>query len=154
MTIDTAGKNIIKNFEGLRLHSYRDEAGVWTIGYGSTYYVGGRHVGPNETLQNEAMADVLLSNTLVVYDAAVNSLVKVPLTQNQHNALTSFTYNEGIGALAESTLLRKLNAGDYQGAAEHFADWNKITDPKTGKKVVSDTLVHRRAEEKALFLTH
>jgi lysozyme len=83
----------------------------------------------------------------------VNNYVKVPLTQSQFDALVCFTYNEGTGALKESTLLRKLNAKDYHGAAYQFLLWDKITDPKTGQKVVCDTLILRRKKERELFLS-
>lgn len=153
MQLSGNGYKIIKNFEGLRLTAYRDAAGVWTIGYGSTRYHDGRRVKPGDKLANEAQADALFQNTLGQYEQAVNQFVKVPLTQNQFDALVSFTYNEGTGALEGSALLAKLNEKDYAGAAAHFLEWDKITDPATGKKVVCDTLVQRRREESRLFLS-
>jgi len=95
----------------------------------------------------------LFSNTLGQYEDAVNQYVKTSLTQNQFDALVSFTYNEGTGALKHSTLLKKLNEKDYAGAADQFLVWNKITDPKTGEKVICETLVARRREERELFLS-
>ena len=80
----------------------------------------------------------------------MNNHVKVPLTQGQFNALADFTYNEGDGALQKSTLLKKLNAGDYEGAAEQFLVWDEVI--VNGKKVVNDDLVKRRQKEKAMFL--
>lgn len=153
MKLSDHGIAVIKNFEGLRLDAYRDSAGVWTIGYGSTRYHDGKAVKPGDKLSNEAQADALFRNTLSQYEDAVNKYVKVPITQNQFDALVSFTYNEGTGALAGSSLLILLNEKDFEGAAEHFLLWNKITDPKTGKKVVLDTLENRRKEESQLFLT-
>jgi len=153
MQLSENGFKIIKNFEGLRLSAYRDVAGVWTIGYGSTRYHDGKRVRPGDKLANEAKADALFRNTLGQYEEAVNQFVKVPLTQNQFDALVSFTYNEGAAALEESTLLLKLNEKDYPSAAAHFLAWDKITDPKTGGKVVFDTLVQRRKEESRLFLS-
>jgi lysozyme len=153
MKISEHGFNIIKNFEGLRLSAYRDAAGVWTIGYGSTRYHDGTKVKPGDKLANETQADALFNNTLGQYEDAVNRLVKVPLTQNQFDALVSFTYNTGTGALEESTLLVKLNEKNYAEAAAHFLAWDKITDPNTGKKMVCDALVHRRREESQLFLS-
>lgn len=152
MKLDAAGYELIKSFEGLRLKAYRDIAGVWTIGYGSTYYLGGVPVQAGDTLSNDTQASVLLANSMAVYEQAVNRYVKVPLTQNQFNALVSFTYNEGPGALKGSTLLKKLNAKDYQGAANQLVLWVKITDPETGDKKICDTLVNRRAAERSLFL--
>jgi lysozyme len=153
MQLSENGFKIIKNFEGLRLTAYRDVAGVWTIGYGSTRYHDGKRVKPGDKLANEAQADALFHNTLGQYEQAVNQFVKVTLTQNQFDALVSFTYNEGTGALEGSTLLARLNEKDYQGAAAHFLAWDKITDPATGDKVVCDTLVQRRREESKLFLS-
>jgi lysozyme len=153
MRISNNGLSLIKGFEGLRLHAYKDIAGVWTIGYGSTRYQNGSHVKPGDKLNSEEQATGLFLNTLGQYEEAVNSYVKVPINQNQFDALVSFTYNEGTGALHESSLLILLNENDFEGAAEHFLLWNKITDPETGKKVVSDTLSHRRKIESQLFLT-
>jgi len=152
MQLSENGFKIIKNFEGLRLAAYRDVAGVWTIGYGSTRYHDGKRVRPGDKLANEAQDDALFRNTLGQYEQAVNQCVKVALTQNQYDALVSFTYNEGAGALEGSMLLVKLNEKDYEGAAAHFMAWDKITDPATGEKVVCDTLVQRRKEESRLFL--
>src|ERR1700748_1902889 len=127
MKLDAKGIAIIKNFEGLRLNAYRDIAGVWTIGYGSTRYKDGKTIKPGDKLVNEACASDLFEITLGQYEDAVNRDVKVPLSQNQFNALVSFTYNEGTGALGMSHLLIKLNAKDYSGAADEFLKWDKIT---------------------------
>jgi lysozyme len=147
------GQKLIKQFEGLRLKAYQDVAGVWTIGYGSTYHQDGRPVKKGDVLQTNQQADDLFTNTLHEYESAVNKNVKVPLTQNQFDALVSFTYNTGIGALRSSTLLKKLNLANYSAAADQFLAWNKITDPHTGKKVVSNTLLKRRMQERQLFIT-
>ncbi len=153
MQLSNNGFAIIKNFEGLRLTAYRDVAGVWTIGYGSTRYHDGKPVKPGDQLASELQADALFRNTLGQYQDAVNEFVKVPITQNQFDALVSFTYNEGTGALQQSTLLVKLNEKNYAEAAAHFLAWDKITDPKTGQKAICDTLVERRREESRLFLS-
>ncbi len=153
MQLSAHGFAIIKNFEGLRLTAYRDVAGFWTIGYGSTRYHDGRPVKPGDKLASQAQADALFKNTLGQYENAVNQYVKVPLTQNQFDALVSFTYNEGTGALKDSSLLVKLNEGNYAEAAAHFLLWDKITDPRSGNKVICQTLVQRRKEESRLFLT-
>jgi lysozyme len=153
MQLSNHGYAIIKNFEGLRLSAYSDAAGVWTIGYGSTRYHDGKQVKPGDQLASELQADALFRNTMGQYEDAVNEAVKVPLTQNQFDALVSFTYNEGTGALQGSTLLAKLNEKNYAEAAAHFLAWDKITDPKTGKKIICDTLVQRRQEESHLFLS-
>jgi lysozyme len=152
MITDAAGLALIKGFEGLRLIAYQDSAGVWTIGYGSTRYKNGSPVKHGDTLVNEACASDLLQVTLGQYENAVNRDVKVPLTQNQFNALVSFTYNEGTGALAESHLLIKLNQKDFAGAADEFLKWDEITSPTTHQKEVLNDLYVRRTKERALFL--
>jgi len=152
MQLSDHGEAVIKTFEGLRLDAYRDSAGIWTIGYGSTRYHDGKTIKPGDKLANETQADALFRNTLGQYENAVSGFVKVPLTQNQFDALVSFSYNEGAGALQESTLLHMLNEKYYAAAADQFLVWDKITDPKTGEKVVLDTLVKRRTQERQLFL--
>lgn len=151
MQLSDRGAALIKSFEGLRLSAYQDTAGVWTIGYGSTRYHDGKAVKPADQLASAAQANALLGNTLGLYVDAVNRKTRVPLTQNQFDALVSFTYNTGVAS--GKTLFAKLNAKDYQGAADQFLEWNKITDAHTGKKIVCDTLVKRRAKERALFLS-
>lgn len=150
MQLSNHGEAFIKNFEGLRLSAYRDAAGIWTIGYGSTRYHDGKPVKPADKLANVTQADALFHNTLGIYADAVNKKTIVPLTQNQFDALVSFTYNTGTAS--GKNLFEKLNAKDYQGAADQLSLWNKITDPHTGQKIVCDTLVKRRAAERALFL--
>jgi lysozyme len=131
---------LVKRWEGLRLTAYLCPAGVWTIGYGST----GPHVREGMTI-TEAQADALLVQDLARFEAAVSRLVTVPLTDGQFGALVSLAFNIGIGAFGKSTLLRKLNAGDYTGAQEQFHVWRRA-----GGKVLPG-LVNRRAAEAALF---
>ena len=140
-----AGKNLIKSFEGKRLVAYDDGTGVWTIGCGTIKYPNGNAVKKGDVC-TDAQVDQYFSNDLVKFENSVNSLVKVPLTQNQFDALVSFSYNVGAGNLAASTLLRKLNAKDYKGAASEFARWNKA-----GGKVMNG-LTKRCNAEKELFL--
>ncbi|RYU91005.1 lysozyme [Mucilaginibacter terrigena] len=153
MTLSKRGIAIIKNFEGLRLNAYQDIAGVWTIGYGSTMHNNGRPIKPNDKLANEAQAELLLKSTLTNYVNTLNTVATVHLSQNQFDALVSFIFNVGTGAAKSSTLLKRLNTGDYRGAADQFLVWNKITDPYTGKKTASKTLTQRREQERALFLS-
>jgi lysozyme len=143
-----AGELLIQNFEGLRLNAYLCPAKRWTIGWGSTFYANGKPVKKGDKLLNKECADDLFEYTLKSFADAVNRLVTVPLNQNQFDALLSFNFN--TGGLAGSTLLRKLNAGDYAGAAAQFALWRNIT--VDGVKQVSQTLVARRAKECKLFL--
>lgn len=140
MSLSSSGKTIIKKSEGLRLQTYTDTAGVPTIGYG--------HTGPDVYYGltiDETTAERLLDDDVVEAEDDVRSAVKVPLTQDQFDALTSFTFNLGGGRLRESTLLRKLNSGDYEGAQNEFKKWVY----SEGK--VTAGLVTRRQEEAALF---
>ena len=141
----TRGIELIKEFEGCRLTAYKCPAGVLTIGYGHTGTVDGKAVASGMTI-TAAKATELLRADLAKFEAAVNSYVTAPITQNMFDALVSFTYNCGAGALKSSTLLKKLNARDYDGAAAEFPKWNKV-----GGKVLNG-LVRRRAREQQLFL--
>lgn len=139
-TTSQAGIDLIKQFEGERLTSYYCPAGVLTIGTGHT----GSDVKPNQTITG-AESLRLLQGDLRRFEKAVNSYVKVPLTQNQFDALVCFAFNVGTGALASSTLLKLLNAGKYKGAQAQFGRWNKA-----GGKALAG-LTRRRAAEAALF---
>ena len=123
-----------------------DSVGVWTIGYGWTQPVDGKLIRSGMSIKQET-AERLLKTGLVSYESDVSRLVKVALTQGQFDALVSFTYNLGARSLSTSTLLRKLNAGDYSGAADEFLRWNKA-----GGKVLNG-LTRRREAERALFLS-
>lgn len=141
--IHPAGLALVEQWEGLYLKAYRDIAGVWTIGWGHT---GGVLKGQVIT---RMQAEQFL--TLDLADAAGEVQARAPqATDNQFDALTSFTFNEGKGALRTSTLLRKFKAGDIQGAADQFLVWDKAH--VDGQLVVVQGLLNRRKAEKALFL--
>ena len=147
MTISKPGLDLIKSFEGFRSKPYHCSAGVSTIGYGSTYYEGGRHVKMSDTPVSKARATQILEHQVNnVYSSSVNRYVTVPLTQNQFDALVSFTYNLGAGALRSSTLLKKLNQGNYKRAAEEFLKWDRA-----GGKRLKGLTKRRRAEAKLFF---
>ncbi|HAS0833207.1 TPA: lysozyme [Enterobacter cloacae] len=146
MQTSEKGIALIKQFEGCKLTAYQDSVGVWTIGYGWTKPVDGKPIRAGMTIKQET-AERLLKTGLVSYESDVSRLVKVGLTQGQFDALVSFTYNLGARSLSTSTLLRKLNAGDYAGAADEFLRWNKA-----GGKVLKG-LTRRREAEHALFLS-
>ncbi|EOZ1373914.1 lysozyme [Enterobacter hormaechei] len=146
MQTSDKGIALIKAFEGCKLVAYQDSVGVWTIGYGWTQPVDGKPVRAGMTIKQET-AERLLKTGLVSYESDVYRLVKVGLTQGQFDALVSFAYNLGARSLSTSTLLRKLNAGDYAGAADEFLRWNKA-----GGKVLNG-LTRRREAERALFLS-
>jgi len=135
-----AGIDLIKQFEGCKLKAYQDIVGVWTVGYGAT---GADVTEGLEITQEEA--DKRLLADIEQFERGVSRVVKVPLTDNQLAALVSFTYNLGIGSLWRSTLLRLLNAGEYEQAAEQFPLWNKAG----GKEVAG--LTRRRLAEQQLF---
>jgi len=150
LTLSAAGENLIKHFENCmkrigpdRYQAYRCPAGVLTIGWGHTS--GDRRKFSSATIWSMADCDDAFREDMKEYEAAVQRLVKVPLTQYQYDAMVSFVYNCGAGNLQKSTLLKKLNAGDYDGAAVEFHKWNK----GGGKKL--DGLVRRRASEALLF---
>lgn len=130
--------------EGLRLKAYQDSAGVWTIGYGHT----GPDVFEGMEITNERAEDLLWSDIAWAM-AAVEREVRVPLDEQQETALISFVFNIGAPKFKKSTLLRKLNTGDYGGAADEFLKWDKIT--VQGKKIVEHGLSVRRATERSLF---
>lgn len=140
MKTSDRGLGLIRASEGLRLDAYRDVRGVLTIGYGSTLGVrAGDRIDAAEAERRLRQQD------LPRFEAGVAVVVRVPLTQGQFDALVSFAYNLGVGALAGSTLLRKLNAGDAAGAGAEFPKWCHA-----GSEVLPG-LVTRRAKERALF---
>ncbi len=141
-TTSATGIDLICSFEGLRLNAYDDGVGVWTIGYGTTV-INGVKVKKGDTCTLEQAKKYMVSD-LKKFEAAVNK-VTVALNQNQFDALVSLAYNIGTGAFEKSTLLKKLNAGDYKGAAAQFDVWSKA-----GGKVMKG-LVNRRAAERKLF---
>ncbi|CVD74527.1 lysozyme [Serratia marcescens] len=146
MNISKNGIELIKRFEGLELEAYQDSVGVWTIGYGWTQSVDGKKIAPGMRI-DQATADRLLKCGVVQYEQGVNQLVKVKITQGQFDALVSFAYNLGLRSLSTSTLLRKLNDGDKQGAADQFGRWVNAG----GKRL--DGLVTRRVAERRMFLS-
>jgi lysozyme len=135
---------MIRDHEGLRLQAYQDSAGVWTIGYGHTRTAYGGMV------IDRVEAEVLLEEDLSRFEDGVRRLVKVPITQEMFDALVSFAYNLGLSALSSSTLLARLNAGEYGEAAAEFERWVWVTKP-TGEKEKLAGLVRRREHEASLF---
>jgi lysozyme len=137
------GIALTKGFEGLRLKAYRDCADVLTVGYG--------HTGPDVVIGlviDEARAEELLMADLREAIACVNRAVTAAITQNQFDALADFCFNVGCGAFLNSTLLRKVNAADFAGAAAQFALW-----VHAGGEVVAG-LVRRRKMEAEMFVSH
>lgn len=162
------GIELIKSFEGIpdgdpssvNLDAYLDPVGIWTIGWGHAITYQGQFLrGPQNKGIARALypggitieqAEMLLRGELVNFARDVLRLAKVPLDDGQFAALVSFAFNCGSGNLASSTLLRKLNQGDYAGAADQFLAWNKSR--KNGVLVELPGLTRRRRAERALFL--
>ncbi len=146
MKLSTQGLDLIIEFEGLHeklpdgtYKAYRCPAGVWTVYAGCTEGV------TEGRIVTEAEGKAMLAAEMAKHERAVEKLVKVPITQSQFDALVSFSYNVGSGALEGSTLLRLLNAGDYDGARAQFGKWTKAA----GVELAG--LVRRRAREAEVF---
>ena len=147
MIISDAGLAIIKEFEGFRSRPYLDEAQIPTIGYGATYYPdSGRAVALSDPPLTEPQAHALLVAMVARYGDAIGRYVQVPLSQNEADALISWAYNVGMEAARTSLLIRKLNTGNYVGAADELPRWNRV------RGSVDKILVRRRARERAIFL--
>jgi len=131
---------IIKDFEGLRLEAYKCPAGVWTIGYGHT------KTAKEGMKVTQEQACELLRGDLRYFEEGVDRLVTVKLLEGMREALVSFSFNVGLQALESSTLLRKLNSGDYLGASTEFHRWVYAG----GKRLRG--LKRRREAEARLFL--
>ena len=147
MKISNNGLELIKQFEGLSLKPYLDAVNIPTIGFGSTYYEDGTKVTLKDKPITEERATQLLEFIAnKTFGENINKVVKVPLNQNQFDALVSFAYNIGNKNFNWSTLLKKLNLSDYEGASSEFLRWNQAN----GK--VLQGLNKRRLKEKELFL--
>jgi len=138
------GLEHLKRWEGLRLQAYQDSKGVWTIGYGHTSAAGKPFVQKGMTITAQE-AEEMLARDLGQYERAVEDGVKVPLTDSQFAALVSFTYNVGVSAFKRSTLLKKLNRGDYDSVASELMKWTR-----SGNKQLKG-LKNRRAAEAGLW---
>lgn len=142
MKLSEQGINLVKQFEGFSAVPYKDTAGKPTIGYGHLIKPGEKFgaVSPNE-------AKGLLEKDVFVAEDVINRSVRATLNQNQFDALVSFVYNLGATNFLKSTLLKKLNIGDFTGAAKEFERWSNV-DGKPSKGILN-----RRLKEKELFLT-
>ncbi|OTG87179.1 lysozyme [Acinetobacter sp. ANC 4558] len=142
--ISEKGYALIREFEGFRANAYLDSAGIWTIGFG-TIKINGKPVKKGDTCTKEQAEQWLKLDCLWV-DACLDKYITIVVTQNQFDALASLVYNIGETAFKSSTLLTKLNAGDFKAAADNFDRWVNAG----GKRLQG--LVNRRAKEKELFL--
>lgn len=140
MKTSAAGVAAIRGYEGSRAHAYQDVAGVWTIGVG--------HTGPDvhpESQWTQEQIDEALARDLTRFEMAVNTVVKVTLSQGQFDALVSLCFNIGAAAFAKSTLVRLLNQGDYRAAGCQFVVWNRAGGE------FNPSLLTRRALEMWMF---
>lgn len=146
MILNEAGLALIKEFEGYRGAAYRDAIGVWTIGYGHTSSAGAPRVFAGQKISSVEASDIL-ARDVAVFSAAVRQAVKVPLNANQFSALVSFTYNVGPGNFLKSSVLRVINAGDFDQVPTRLNLW-----VKAGGRTLKG-LVRRRKAEGVLFMT-
>jgi len=142
-----AGIAFIKRHEALRLKVYLDIAGFKTVGWGHKLLKSQMHL-TEITLQQ---AEQFLIDDVTVCELFINGTVRMPLTQYQFDALVSFCFNLGVGALDRSTLLKQLQVGKYMEAAKQFIRWCMFKNPKTNKHEKSSGLLNRRSEETELF---
>ncbi len=147
--VSPAAINLVKQYEGFRSYAYIDTSGGPVIGYGQSR-IRGRKVKMGQYI-SRAEADAELAKELYRIQSIVASKVKVKLNPNQLAALTSLAYNAGIRVVTNSTLIRKLNAGNYAGAANEILRWHKAN--QGGKLVPLAGLIRRRQAERQLFLT-
>lgn len=147
MNLSPKGFAFIKNQEGCKLKAYQDQVGLWTIGFGTTMYPDGRKVKKGDTITQQQADMFLQAQVTTVYGWVVDNSVKVKITQNMFDAMTSLAYNIGFGGFKSSTVLKKVNLKDFKGAADAFLSWVK------GNGKVLPVLVQRRQKERALFLS-
>ena len=140
LTYSDGGISLTKQFEGLKLSSYQDQVGVWTIGYGHT----GPAIHGGQTI-TEAQAEQLLRSDVAGAVTCVNNAVAANINQNQFDALVDFVFNLGCHALLTSTLLRDVNSGQFAAAAAQFQLWDHAGG------VVVPGLLKRRQAEATLF---
>ena len=140
---------LVKGFEGCSLVAYHgaaDPDGLWTIGYGTTFYPDGSRVSEGDAITIEE-ADHYLEQHIEQFASIVDHQVQVDLNANQRDALTSLVYNIGSNAFQRSTLLALLNQGDYDGASKEIVRWDRAHN------VENQGLLNRRLKEQELFNT-
>ena len=136
----------IKKFEGLKLKAYLCPAGVWTIGYGNTFYENNSKVAPTDKITIDR-ADQLLFFIVNKFEGEVKKVIKSAVNDNQLGALTSFDFNVGTGNLQKSTLLKKVNANPNDPTIrDEFMKWTRA-----GGKVLNGLVARRKAEADLYF---
>ena len=145
--ISQSGLSLIKKFEGVKLKPYLCPAGIPTISIGCTYYEDGTKVRMTDAPISEARATDIFLNVIKHYERSVDSFCRDDINQNQFDALVSFCYNVGAGALKKSTLLKKVNADPNDASIKlEFLKWNK-----SGGKVLNGLTLRRNAESELYF---
>ena len=147
MKISPRGLELIKDFEGFSSTSYLDVVNIPTIGWGNTFYEDGTKVKLGDQISKTDALKLLEVVANRDFADKIFPSIKVKVTQSQFDSMVSLAYNIGAGAFLKSTLLKKVNAGDFAGASEEFLRWNKAN----GKEVLG--LTRRREREKQLFLS-
>ena len=151
MKVNQRTIDLIKEFEGFRVEAYRDIAGIWTIGYGTTA-AAGVGITPRPGMKiTQAEAEWYLQKAVYAFSEKIKALLRVEANENEFGAFVSLAYNIGVGAFSRSSALRHFNAGRKTEAANAMLAWNKAT--VDGKKQVVRGLQRRREAEKALFLS-
>lgn len=140
MEYSIQGLGLTEREEALRLTAYQDSGGIWTNGFGHT----GKDVFPGQVITRK-QAITWLQNDVQKAVNAVNASVRVSVTQQEFDSLVDFTFNVGVHAFETSTLLKKLNAGDYAGANAAFKSWVFV------KGQVNKGLWNRRQAEQDEF---
>ncbi len=145
--VSQKGIDLIKQFEGISLKPYKCPAGIWTIGYGNTYYPDGNKVKQSDPSITLDKAEELLKFIIAPFEKAVDSFCRDDINQNQFDALVSLAYNIGVGNLQKSTLIKKVNTNPTDPTIKaEFAKWNKAAG-----KVLLGLTRRREAESKLYF---
>lgn len=146
MKLNKAGYDLIKTFEGFRSQAYQDSAGIWTIGYGNIRYEDFTRVKKGDKI-SYARAEEVFRFFADRFSAQVDAMITTPITQNQFNAVVSFAYNVGIGALSSSTLLKKINKNPKDPSiSSEFLKW-----VNAGGKKIPGLVIRRQKEAKIYF---
>ena len=146
MKISNKGLELIKEFEGFSANAYLCPAKIPTIGYGNTFWEDGRKVRIGEQISKSKALELLEFVANKDFANKIFPFIEVSISQNQFDAMVSLAYNIGVGAFSNSTLLKRVNAKDFLGAANEFLKWDK----SNGKPLLG--LTRRRQREKELFL--
>jgi lysozyme len=145
MKVNADGYALLKKFEGCVLKAYKCPAGVWTIGFGNTFYEDGTKVKEGDVITQQR-ADELAKYIVEQFATSIRAMIKQPLNENQFSACVSLAYNIGTGGFKKSSVLRKLNVNPTDPTiADSFRLWNK------GGGVILKGLVRRREAEIELY---